>query len=326
MIGGSAIDMLPSVHGATPMRHPTVATWEATETAQRQSRPTAALRVIAHAASDALYDELALAPKPGLVSFVDSGSHTDMNAQTFMRSIHALRPYFAQITYQGYSQTRFAALQASGLAAEARMLDATGGVNTHRGAIFTLGLLCASAGALLREDRRLSPTTLRDALQRHWGDALHRRCTQASGLPGNCAHRRYGLSGAALQAARGFPALFDTVLPALISGLSRGLPANQARLDALFHAMAVLDDTNLAHRGGLPALRRVQRKARVFLHAGGASRPGGIAAAWNMHHELVRDRLSPGGAADMLAAACWIVRVAVISETGPKTAASCDTG
>ena len=128
---------------------------------------------IGRAATLALYDELALAPKPGLVTLVDCGSHDDMDAHTFMRSLFSLRHYFVQIAEAGFDGADFAVLERLGIEAEARMLAATGGVNTHRGAIFMLGLLCASAGAVTREHGCVAhPAQLRDALRRHWGDAL----------------------------------------------------------------------------------------------------------------------------------------------------------
>ncbi|MEZ5637223.1 MAG: triphosphoribosyl-dephospho-CoA synthase [Burkholderiaceae bacterium] len=280
------------------------------------------LHAIGRAAAGALVDELALAPKPGLVSFVDSGSHADMDAQTFMRSIHALRPYFADIAALGHARAGFDRLQACGQAAETRMLAATGGVNTHRGAVFMLGLLCAGAGALVRDGRPVQPGALREAVQRHWGAALRARSTQSTQLPGDVARRRYGLAGAAHEAAHGFPTLFAVVWPALNRGLERGLAPDAARLDALFHAMAVLDDTNLAHRGGLAGLRHVQRAARGFLDAGGAARPGGRAAAQALHADLVRRHLSPGGAADTLAAACWVQRVRTLADPARAGAAA----
>src|SRR5690349_17241348 len=99
---------------------------------------------IGRAATLSLYDELALSPKPGLVTLLDRGSHTDMDAHTFMRSLLALRGYFARIATLGAQGAGFPALQACGIEAEAHMLSATGGINTHRGAIFMLGLLCAA--------------------------------------------------------------------------------------------------------------------------------------------------------------------------------------
>ena len=281
---------------------------------------TAALRARAHpeltpgaigrAATLALYDELSLSPKPGLVTLIDSGSHDDMDAHTFMRSLFALRGYFGQIAEAGFDGAGFAVLERLGIDAEARMLVATDGVNTHRGAIFMLGLLCASAGAVTREHGGVEhPAQLRRALIRNWGDALAGRSLRTPTLPGGIAARRHGLRSASEEAAQAFPVLFETAVPALASALARGLPPLDARLDTLFHIMAVLDDSNLAHRGGLAGLRHAQRRARQFLEAGGAAHPEGLRMAHAIAREFVAQRLSPGGAADTLSAACWITRV-----------------
>ena len=261
-----------------------------------------------------LYAELTLYPKPGLVSLRDNGSHDDMTAETFMRSMFALRHYFVRITSAGMRGASFGVLASLGVEAERRMLAATGGVNTHRGAIFMLGLLCAAAGAALREQGgALHPAALRDALRRHWGDALARRSQRPPVLPGGIAARRHGLRSASEEAALAFPVLFETALPALNDALARGLSPRLARLDTLFHIIAVLDDSNLAHRGGLAGLRDAQRAAQEYLDRGGVARPEGLLEAQAMADDFVRRRLSPGGAADTLAAACWIRRVC----TGP---------
>ncbi|MDM0111806.1 triphosphoribosyl-dephospho-CoA synthase [Variovorax sp. J22R133] len=266
---------------------------------------------IGRAAALSLYDELALTPKPGLVTLIDNGSHDDMDANTFMRSVFALRSYFERIAEAGYEGAEFAELERCGIDAEARMLDATGGVNTHRGAIFMLGLLCASAGAVLREGRGpMQPAQLRDALRRHWGAALSARSLRTSTLPGGIATKRLGLRGASEEAAMAFPVLFETAVPALARGLARGLPARLARLDTLFHVIAVLDDSNLAHRGGLEGLRHAQAAAQAFIDQGGAASAGGLARAEAIARDFVMRRLSPGGAADTLAAACWVLRMA----------------
>ncbi|MFT7774999.1 triphosphoribosyl-dephospho-CoA synthase MdcB [Roseateles sp.] len=265
---------------------------------------------IGRAATLALYDELALSPKPGLVTLTDCGSHVDMDAHTFMRSLLALRGYFVRIAGLGAAGAQFEALERCGIAAEAHMLTATGGINTHRGAIFMIGLLCASAGALAAEDRRLTPQALRDTLVQRWGDALAARAKQPSTLPGGIAARRLGLRSASTEAAMGFPTLFETAVPALHMARARGLSMPCAQLDTLFAVMAVLDDSNLAHRGGLEGLRFAQRAARGFLAAGGAAAPQGQAVARAIADEFVRRRLSPGGAADTLAATCWLARLA----------------
>ena len=277
---------------------------------QPQYKPhTSTLRGIGRAAVLALYDELALAPKPGLVSFIDSGSHHDMDARTFLRSLFSLRQYFPCLAGLGAAGSTFAALEREGIAAEARMLAATGGINTHRGAIFCMGLLCASAGSLAAQGAALDATALRGELLGCWGPALSERAVRGSRSHGAIAARRFGLSSASAEAMLGFPVLFETTLPALLAAKQRGAAPREARLQALFETMAVLEDTNLAHRGGLVGLRHAQRAARSFLAAGGALRPDALAHAGAVHADFMARRLSPGGSADMLAAACWAQRV-----------------
>lgn len=285
-----------------------------TPSAARGARAIAlAPQAIGRAATLALYDELALSPKPGLVTLVDRGSHDDMDARTFMRSLFALRGYFARIAELGAQRAPFESLQRCGVEAEQRMLAATGGVNTHRGAIFMLGLLCAGAGAAGAAGHVPTPAVLRATLLAHWGEALSLRSRQPSTLPGGLAAQRYGLRSASAEAAAGFPVLFETAVPAMAQGLARGRRRDHVMLDTFFHVMAVLDDSNLAHRGGLDGLRHAQRLASDFVAHGGASRPDGLARAQRIGEEFVRRRLSPGGAADTLAAACWMQRIGVLA-------------
>ncbi len=266
-------------------------------------------QAIGRAATLALHDELALSPKPGLVTLVDQGSHDDMDAHTFMRSLFALRSYFVRIAGLGAEGAAFEALERCGIEAEARMLAATGGINTHRGAIFMLGLLCAAAGAVASAGCTPSPSLLRRTLLERWGDALAARATRQPSLPGGLAARRHGLRSASSEAALGLPVLFETAVPAMQTAKHRGMARQHVLLDTLFNVMAVLDDSNLAHRGGMEGLRHAQRAARGFLAAGGASRPGGLAAACAIGRDFVSRRLSPGGAADTLAAACLVGRI-----------------
>jgi triphosphoribosyl-dephospho-CoA synthase len=270
-------------------------------------------QAIGRAATLALHDELALSPKPGLVTLGSQGSHTDMDAHTFMRSLFALRGYFVQIADLGARGARFEALERCGIAAEARMLGATGGINTHRGAVFMLGLLCAAAGALAASGRPPDPPLIRHTLQANWGDALSTRALRPSSLPGGQAARRLGLRSASAEAALGFPTLFEVAIPSLQLAQARGMDGQAASLDTLFQVIAVLDDSNLAHRGGLEGLHYAQQSAREFLTAGGASHPNGVATAEAIGEQFVRRRLSPGGAADTLAAACWMQRIGALA-------------
>ena len=264
---------------------------------------------LGRAAIASLYDELALEPKPGLVSFADCGSHDDMDAGSFLRSLFALRHFFVRASAQGARSAAFAPLEALGIEAEARMLRATGGVNTHRGAIFTLGLLCAAAGAARASGWPCNATNLRRMLLARWGGALASRARRASDTHGSRAARVHGLRSASEEAAQGLPTLFDHVLPALREARRAGADERGAKLHALFTAMAELSDTNLVHRGGLQSLRDAQCLARQFLAEGGGLAADAAARAARVHAVFVERRLSPGGAADLLAAACWVERI-----------------
>jgi triphosphoribosyl-dephospho-CoA synthase len=282
-----------------------------------------ALQRIARCAVRALHAEVALEPKPGLVSFRDNGSHSDMQAATFVKSLFALRHYFGYMAQAGACGHAFDFLQSLGLAAEQRMLQATGGINTHRGAVFALGLLCAAAGRQVAQDAgvlvswpraggpaELNPQDLRASLLSHWGVALRLRADAAlRAVPvsnGQRAVQRFGLRSAGEEAALGFPTLFDVTLPALQTALKKGHAQRAARVQALFATMAVLDDTNTAHRGGMVGVLHVKASARAFLEAGGVAQPDWVQRARAIHEDFVRQRLSPGGAADVLACACWL--------------------
>ena len=252
-------------------------------------------------ATGCLHLELDTWPKPGLVSPIDSGAHRDMDAALMRRSADALEPWFATLAEAGAAGADMAGLRVIGIAAEAAMFDATGGVNAHRGAIFGLGLLVAAAAA---------PGPASEALgvrvARLWGEAI---LAQPASLAshGGRAVRRFGVGGARQQAAAGFPALYGAALPGLAQGarLATGEPA-AARVHALFRLIAVLDDTNLLHRGGAEGLAFAQAEARAFLVAGGVGRPDWLEHAQAAHRRFVARNLSPGAAADLLAMALFV--------------------
>ncbi|MFM9926312.1 triphosphoribosyl-dephospho-CoA synthase MdcB [Variovorax sp. H27-G14] len=249
-------------------------------------------------------------PKPGLVSHVDAGSHTDMDAATFHRSAAALRPFFTELAAAGMQDQDMTALRKIGLRAECAMTAATGGVNTHRGAIFGLGLLCAAAG--LRARRGMEGGNLQslgDTVSRRWGPAILAG-PRPSDSHGEAMKRRYGAGGARQEAALGFPSVYGIGMPALRHA-ARVAPcdAQAARVQACFALIAELEDTNLLHRGGAAGLRFAQQSARAFLAAGGVGQPGWRRAAEKIHHAFVARWLSPGGAADLLAMSLFAMAI-----------------
>lgn len=254
---------------------------------------------VATTAVAALLDELETWPKPGLVSHIDSGSHGDMDAATFRASAAALAPFFADLAAAGAAGASMDVLRRIGLRAETAMLKATRGVNTHRGAIFGLGLLCAAAGAV--GDMQCGPSQLCATVARRWGPAILRRPIPL-GSHGTDALRRYGAGGARAQAAEGFPHAIHVGLPALRLG-RRLAPADPeaARVQAFFALLSTLEDTNLLHRGGAAGSHFARVAAAGFLEGGGVGQAGWRDRAEAIHDAFVTRRLSPGGCADLLA-------------------------
>lgn len=260
---------------------------------------------IARAASQALLGELACYPKPGLVSFVDNGAHEDMNAATFLASIDALHGYFQAIAAAGVARAGFDALRDLGLRAEQDMLAATGGVNTHRGAIFAIGFLAAAAGRLIAMGQRPRPARVAAAVGLLWG----REIAAAHGdgdSHGATVASRYGAGGARAQAAAGFPVLRRAVLPAMAATRMRGGDPDAVALDGFFASLATLEDTNLLYRGGPTGLDWARAEAAAWRRAGGALAADGKARAIALHQAHTARNLSPGGSADMLSAALFL--------------------
>ncbi len=269
---------------------------------------------IARLAVRSLYAELAVYPKPGLVSLLDNGSHDDMDAATFLRSLFSLRHYFRRICMAGMAGMPFARLQQLGMDAETRMLRATGGINTHRGAIFSLGLICAAAGHAHAQGLPVSPASLRAALLIRWGRELdmHAISPEAKGNShGMRVAALYAASGAREEGALGLPSVFEVGLPALQVALARGAGQHSARVDAFFALMAHVSDSNVYHRGGPAGARIVRQRARSFIDMGGTAHPGWRDHALACHREFVSLRLSPGGAADLLDASCLVHSIAL---------------
>lgn len=265
---------------------------------------------IARLAVRSLYAELVLYPKPGLVSRVDNGSHDDMTATTFMRSMFALRRYFLGIARAGMEDAPFKVLKRLGIDAEARMLRATNGINTHRGAIFCLGLLCAAIGRCRARGEALEPRAIQAALLGHWGRDLGAHSGVADAQShGAEARLRYAASGAREEGALGFPSVFSVGLPALRRALGAGRDMRCARIDALFALMAHVSDTNVYHRGGLDGALAVRRSAQAFIAHGATAAPDWEQRALECHRRFVAARLSPGGAADLLGAVCLLQAV-----------------
>ncbi|MGN1020565.1 MAG: triphosphoribosyl-dephospho-CoA synthase CitG [Aristaeellaceae bacterium] len=264
-------------------------------------------RTAAQLACQALLYEVATTPKPGLVDRANSGSHRDMDVFTFQASAAALWPYFARCcrigmdTRDDQPEDTFALLRLPGKLAEGDMLRATAGVNTHKGAIFSMGILCGALGRLEREQWRQPERVLaecaamcRGLISRDYAALTPENATTA----GQQLYLRYGITGVRGQAEAGFPAALTIGLPKLEAGLARGMSVNDAGCAALIAMLAATVDTNMIHRGSYDIQQEVaQRLAGLLAQEPFPSRDTLDA----LDAEFMRRNLSPGGTADLLA-------------------------
>ncbi|MFM0308616.1 triphosphoribosyl-dephospho-CoA synthase [Paraburkholderia sp. RL17-383-BIF-A] len=290
----------------------------ATRTTRLASTPSDAQ--LARYAVTALIDEAQLTPKPALVDRRGSGAHRDLDLATMQRSANALEPTFAALARAARRRGEPSALLRTelaqiGRAGELDMLHATGGSNAHRGAIWIVGLLVAGAslpgGAMRLNASRICTGAAQIA-------CFPDRFAAPSDSHGERARQRYHVGGARREAQDGFPHVVDVGLPALRAARARGIDENEARVDALLSIMALLDDTCLLHRAGLPGLHAGQHGAQRVLDAGGSSTPAGRAALAALEHELLSLNASPGGAADLLAATLFLDRLAHHDASGSQ--------
>ena len=272
-----------------------------------------ASREIARLACQALLYEVDTTPKPGLVDRANSGSHRDMDLFTFAASTAALQPYFRRCAELGDETAdrpapeAFEALRREGRLAEGDMLRATGGVNTHRGAIFSMGLLCAAAGRLGRAAWG-SPEALLDECARMTAGLTDRDLAglapEAARSVGQRLYLERGIAGARGEAELGFPLVREHGLPRLEAGLARGLSLNDAGCAALVEIMAHNVDTNVIHRGGMEGQEETAALAAALLDREPFPSRESMA---ELDAALIGKNISPGGSADLLSM-CYMLR------------------
>lgn len=269
-----------------------------------QAKPLSLADRLADLAVDALIDEADLSPKPALVDRRGNGAHTDLHLGLMHASALALWPAFKEMAEVALELGEVGvplreAIGRIGREGEQAMLVTTNGVNTHRGAIWALGLLvtaaalqpksialCAARLALL--DDRYAPTPLSHGAQ---------------------VAQRYGARGAREEAQLGFPSVLQRGLPQLHKSRANGHGEQNARLDALLAIMTELADTCVLYRAGETGLHAMQAGAQAVLDAGGSASLCGRRRLHELDQQLIALNASPGGAADLLAATLLLDRI-----------------
>ena len=254
-----------------------------------------------------LLEEVGITPKPGLVDRRNSGSHRDMDIRTFQASAAALSPYFHACVEIGMDTAgsapdeTFSLLRAAGLRAEQAMYGATGGVNTHKGAIFTLGVLCGAAGRLWTPEGAYDPAALCREVSSMTRKAMEEDWKRGGETIGHRLYREYGIRGIRGEAADGLPSVTQIGLPVFRGCLKKGMDLNEAGVRTLLHLIARVQDTNLIARGGISAAKRASERAAALLKTEFTTKDVEALDDW-----FIAQNLSAGGCADLLAAVIFL--------------------
>ena len=271
---------------------------------------------VADAVTEALLQEVYTTPKPGLVDRQNNGSHRDMTVHTFEASAAALHAYWAACVRTGFetqalpAAETFRKLRLLGLAAERDMLTATGGVNTHKGAIFLLGILCGAIGRRWSAGAPFAPIeTLCAESTDMTADVLAEEWERLKAAPpehptnGQRLYLQYGITGARGEAAGGFQTVLSCGLPVYRKALHSGLSENDAAAVTLLHLLANGVDTNMIARGGVEKARAARETVQELLQKTPFPSTKEIEA---LDDSFIARHLSPGGSADLLAVTLFL--------------------
>lgn len=274
--------------------------------------PTTLPYIIAHLATQALQAELDTTPKPGLVDKDNNGAHRDMDYALMQRSIDTLHPYFVKLALLGCADAlpSHTTIRDAGIEAEKAMLSATNGVNTHKGALFSMGLAVVAAA---HEERKIAANEEQILKERNGGEdvlvslqttikALAASFPDTSGTHGSKAKLlskgTTAIKGALDNAREGYEMLFAEWLPFYIE--RRKEHDAHTLHKTLLRIMCDLDDTNVIYRTDLATAEEVKQEARALLDNFSK------AALKDMDRRYTARNISPGGAADMLSLTIFI--------------------
>ncbi len=255
-------------------------------------------------ATKSLIMEVETTPKPGLVDLRNNGSHSDMDVNTFRKSAYALESYFTECVSIGISTRNFAPAEAfnmlrlAGIQAEKTMYAYTNGVNTHKGLIYSMGVLLGAIGRTWNPEQPISENTvIISEVKALVEKSVREDLENANGTTaGERIFLKQGLTGIRGEVASGFSSVFNHSLPVYKSAISDGLSSNDAGVLSLLSLISSIEDTNIYNRGGDDGARFAKESTSALLKI-----MPDIQLVQKLDDEFIRRRLSPGGAADLLA-------------------------
>lgn len=267
----------------------------------------------------AMLAEVNLTPKPGLVDRNNCGAHKDMALEDFHRSALAIRQWLPRFIEFGACSANLAesdvltGLRPIGIACETDMFRATFGVNTHKGSIFSLGLLCAAIGRLHQRKSAITPELICNTAAAFCRGLTERELqnnhNNQQKTAGQRLYRQLGLTGARGEAEAGYPLVIQLALPHYQARLAQGTDPELALLDTLLVLMAHNGDTNVASRGGQSGLSWLQQRAKALLRQGGIRQPSDLKHLHDFDQECIQRNLSAGGCADLLIITWFLAQI-----------------
>ncbi len=259
--------------------------------------------------------EVYVSPKPGLVDKIDSGAHKDMNIKTFIDSSIALNSTFVKCFEIGYLNNEkppheiLSQLRNIGIKGEKKMFKATKGINTHKGQLFLLGFIVASAGILVSQRETISSEKISKQIKIFTKDIVNKELKTIKGNKlshGEVIYKKYGKKGIRGEVEEGIPSICNLGYVKFKEYLSNGIGFNNALIGVLIELMAEVDDTNVLWRRGLEGSEYLKKMANKALMLGNVTTQQGMNFILKMNKEFNEKNISPGGCADMLAAVIMI--------------------
>ena len=266
--------------------------------------------------------EVYTTPKPGLVDRNNNGSHKDMEVSTFEKSAAALEPYFAKCGSCGAEAAEtgrmpediLSVIRPEGILAEQAMYAATGGINTHKGMIFSLGILAAAAGyALASEDRITETERILEIAGRIASPAWEQDFKALADkdlrmlTAGEAQYRTFGIGGIRREAAEGFPSVREVAFPLLRQELFLGTDWQEAGAKALLALIRDVVDTNMIKRAGRARAEELRERAGEVLAEESTAQMPLMERILELDREFIDCQASPGGCADLLALTYFLV-------------------
>lgn len=261
--------------------------------ASKIAYPTSIPSLISFLASYSISRELDTTPKPGLVDKKDSGAHKDMDYTLMSKSIKALHPYFYKLSYLAYNEENLSInnIQTIGIEAEKNMFATTCGVNTYKGALFSMGLVLVSAILVYKEHGFVDKILLQNQIK-----LLSTQFSQPHNTHGEKVLEENKIKGALSSAMEGYVLLFEKWLPFIENN---GFD-NQSLIKLLLLIMTDLDDTNIYYRKGKQVALQVKQRAKSLLEN------FSLLEVEKLNNEFIKENISPGGAADMLSLTLFV--------------------